>query len=36
MQYNRTKMLFGEEAFKKFQETKIIIFGVGGDRKLCT
>ncbi len=30
MQYNRTKMLFGEEAFNKFQETKIIIFGVGG------
>ncbi len=30
MQYNRTKMLFGEEAFKKFQETKIILFGVGG------
>jgi len=30
MQYSRTKMLFGEEAFKKFQKTKIIIFGVGG------
>ncbi|QKF73755.1 tRNA threonylcarbamoyladenosine dehydratase [Aliarcobacter faecis] len=30
MQYSRTKMLFGEEALKKFQETKIILFGVGG------
>lgn len=30
MQYNRTKMLFGEEAFNKFQNTKLILFGVGG------
>ena len=30
MQYSRTKILFGEDAFKKFQDTKIILFGVGG------
>lgn len=30
MQYNRTKMLFGEEVFNKFQNTKLILFGVGG------
>lgn len=30
MQYSRTKILFGEEAFSKFQDTKIILFGVGG------
>jgi len=29
-QYDRTLKLFGEEAFKKFQNTKIILFGVGG------
>ncbi len=29
MQYSRTKILFGEDAFKKFQDTKIILFGVG-------
>ena len=30
MQYSRTKMLFGEDVFNKFKETKIILFGVGG------
>ncbi|RBQ32180.1 tRNA cyclic N6-threonylcarbamoyladenosine(37) synthase TcdA [Arcobacter sp. FW59] len=30
MQYDRTLKLFGEEAFQKFQNTKIILFGVGG------
>ncbi|OCL82202.1 tRNA threonylcarbamoyladenosine dehydratase [Arcobacter porcinus] len=30
MQYSRINMLFGEEALKKFQDTKIILFGVGG------
>jgi len=29
-QYDRTLKLFGEEAFKKFQNTKTILFGVGG------
>lgn len=30
MQYDRTIKLFGEENFNKFQNTKIIILGVGG------
>ncbi|WP_419678284.1 ThiF family adenylyltransferase [Aliarcobacter lanthieri] len=30
MQYDRTLKLFGDEAFEKFQNTKIILFGVGG------
>jgi tRNA threonylcarbamoyladenosine dehydratase len=30
MKYNRTKLLFGEETFLKFQNTKILLLGVGG------
>lgn len=30
MKYDRTKKLFGEEAFNKFQDTKLILLGVGG------
>ncbi|WP_026803412.1 ThiF family adenylyltransferase [Aliarcobacter lanthieri] len=30
MQYDRTLKLFGDEAFEKFQNTKIILFGIGG------
>ncbi len=30
MQYDRTKKLFGEDNFSKFQNTKIILLGVGG------
>lgn len=30
MRYNRCKMLFGEEDFKKLQKAKVIILGVGG------
>ncbi|MBU3015371.1 tRNA threonylcarbamoyladenosine dehydratase [Poseidonibacter lekithochrous] len=30
MKYDRTKKLFGDETFNKFQDTKLILFGVGG------
>ncbi|RXJ87277.1 ThiF family adenylyltransferase [Arcobacter sp. CECT 8985] len=30
MRYDRTKKLFGEENFKKFQDAKLILLGVGG------
>lgn len=30
MQYDRTKKLFGDEVFKTFQNTKLILLGVGG------
>lgn len=30
MKYDRTKKLFGVETFNKFQETKLILLGVGG------
>jgi tRNA threonylcarbamoyladenosine dehydratase len=30
MKYDRTKKLFGEETFNKFQDTKLILLGVGG------
>ncbi|WP_418180272.1 ThiF family adenylyltransferase [Aliarcobacter lanthieri] len=30
MQYDRTLKLFGDKTFEKFQNTKIILFGVGG------
>ncbi|GGD35154.1 tRNA cyclic N6-threonylcarbamoyladenosine(37) synthase TcdA [Malaciobacter pacificus] len=30
MQYDRTIKLFGEETFEKFQNTKLILLGVGG------
>lgn len=30
MKYNRTKLLFGEEAFTQFSNTKLILLGVGG------
>lgn len=30
MRYDRTVKLFGQEAFEKFQNTKLIILGVGG------
>jgi len=30
MKYDRTKKLFGDEAFNQFQDTKLILLGVGG------
>lgn len=30
MQYDRTKKLFGDEVFETFQNTKLILLGVGG------
>lgn len=30
MQYSRTKILFGDDVFQEFQNTKIILLGVGG------
>lgn len=30
MKYDRTKKLFGEETFNKFQDTKLLLLGVGG------
>jgi len=30
MKYDRTKKLFGDETFNKFQNTKLILLGVGG------
>jgi tRNA threonylcarbamoyladenosine dehydratase len=30
MKYDRTKKLFGDEVFDKFQDTKLILLGVGG------
>jgi len=30
MRFERCKMLFGEENFKKIQASKILILGVGG------
>ena len=30
MRYDRTKKLFGDETFNKFQDTKLILLGVGG------
>ena len=30
MKYDRTKKLFGDETFNKFQDTKLILLGVGG------
>ena len=30
MKYDRTKKLFGDETFSKFQDTKLILLGVGG------
>jgi tRNA A37 threonylcarbamoyladenosine dehydratase len=30
MQYDRTVKLFGQEAFDRFQDTKLILLGVGG------
>ncbi|WP_122893314.1 ThiF family adenylyltransferase [Arcobacter peruensis] len=30
MKYDRTKKLFGDETFNKFQDTKLLLLGVGG------
>ena len=30
MRYDRTKKLFGEDAFDKFKDVKLILLGVGG------